>query len=268
VDDFLGASVEQISRTVLSSRSGPLWLDTNILAALGTYKSELEKAVGQLSAEKSKLHTAVERLLSGPDLNVFIPAVVLAELLQLPSEGDLPNRSELENQFLQATDDPSFDSDRPRAMRRPNPSYFGAETAGMRVVSGCCKQCGWGSGLLEERGPLGWLVGLSLWCPVCGVASVDARFQAYFLSAVAEPLVFLAQFVLAEAFLRSEDLLRLILAAVSVLLSRLRAAAFPRQIATSQRSFFIHHGAHPPRARSLAESGLLGGRVFQLQPAA
>lgn len=88
------------------------------------------------------------------------------------------------------------------------------------------------------------------------------------IPAIAEPLLFLAQVLLCEVLSRYEDLLRLVITAVAVLLSRLKRSAFRFAIATSQRSFFTCHGAHPPRIQPSRAPGLLSGMAFQPHVAA
>ncbi len=128
-------------------------------------------------------------------------------------------------------------------------------------------RCCWSRGSLVEQETLfGGVVLVSMRCRICG-ATADARDLEYLIEALADPLIVLAGIVLSEALYRCRDLLRLVIAAIAVLLAQLRRAAVRNEIAIGQRSFFTHHGAHPPRSRFLAESGLLRGRVFQLKPA-
>jgi hypothetical protein len=138
----------------------------------------------------------------------------------------------------------------------------GYSEPGVEAIGDLCKCCGCG-GLVQREMRTGSAVYASAWCTVCGwPASSDA---SYLFVTLAKPLVALAQIL--EVLCRYEGLLRLVVAAVSVLLARLKSSALRCAIATSQREFFTHHGAHPPEIRTHCCLGSFLGRVFQPQVA-
>ncbi len=87
-------------------------------------------------------------------------------------------------------------------------------------------------------------------------------------SAVVSPFVFLPCFLLLGEISKYEELRALIVAAIATLFLRLRSIVVSRAIAVCQRSFFIHHGSHPPEGRSEVCLGTFSGRVSQPQVAA
>jgi hypothetical protein len=80
--------------------------------------------------------------------------------------------------------------------------------------------------------------------------------------------VFLPWFLLLREISEYQELLGVVVTAIATLLSRLRSIAVSHAIAVCQRSFFTHHGAHPPENRSQSHLGPFSGRVFQTQVAA
>jgi hypothetical protein len=138
------------------------------------------------------------------------------------------------------------------------PAPEGHSKLGVAVVDSRCAYCGSCDGFVQREMPAGSTVYVSAWCAVCGwPASSDASYLFFVLPA--KPFVALAQIL--KVLSHYAGLLRLVIAAVTVLLARLRSAA--RRRATCQRKFFTHHGAHPPRAQPRRAPGLLLGRVFQ-----
>jgi hypothetical protein len=125
-------------------------------------------------------------------------------------------------------------------------------------VSGKCHRCGWGAGLFERRVETPCAAVVSHICPACGSDNpvLDE------LRSVALAFV---QIRVLETLVQSIILLRLVMAAVSVLLSRLRKSASHYAIVVNQKSFFMHHGAHPPRIQPIRALGLSPEKAFQLQ---
>lgn len=66
-----------------------------------------------------------------------------------------------------------------------------------------------------------------------------------------------------KAFVSAQRVLSALYVALQILVSRLRNASIYHGIATSERAFFTHHGAHPPEHQAPSYSGLFPGRVFQ-----
>ena len=266
IQSFGDAVIDLTDRALARS----VYIDTNVLALLGSYRATLEDVVVGLERQAAELSTNPYSWFLGPRFNVCIPAASLGEIWgslnpeisSLPHpEGQHPNadhNSWLCSDFNQV---PAQGPLLPFCLvpsPKPNPAVC--------VASGRCGHCMWQGGLVEKPQPLGCASLGSTWCPVCG-SSTNTGLSTYLVSAIV-PLVYLAQFLLCEALSRSEDLLRLVISAVAVLFSRLRSAAFRHKIAISQRSFFTHHGAHPPRVQPPRQSGLLPGKVFQPQIAA
>ena len=129
------------------------------------------------------------------------------------------------------------------------------------IPSGQCRQCR-GYGCLVEQNTLRReMIFSSSYCLFCGWRSgsqADHLFSAY-----TAPLILITQVL--EALSRCANLLRIVIAAIAVLLSRLKRFLFQCAIAIAQRDFFTHHGAHPPRLQPLCISGLLRGRVFEFR---
>lgn len=237
------------------------WIDLNVLAALGDCRAELEDRVAELTGQAELWEATVAGPLSGPDFTAeYDVAPLLSSLWQPFYENEIVGVIDAAQQSLGVPhlwcSDPS--------PWQPNPSCVA--TSGLSIVSGRCRHCSWSGGLVEQDVPAGCVAFVSIWCPICG--SPTGSEAAYLISPLPDPLVLLAQVLIFEALSRCGNLLRLIVAAIAVLLSRLRAAAFRYAIATSQRNFFTHHGAHPPRVQPRRAPGLLPGRVFELQVAA
>jgi hypothetical protein len=85
-----------------------------------------------------------------------------------------------------------------------------------------------------------------------------ARGSGAFFRAVIEEIVEIWELVTT-----AEWLVSLIIAARAFLVSRLPKAFFECGFAVCQRSFFTHHGAHPPDNAALTNSGLFPERVLQ-----
>jgi hypothetical protein len=129
-----------------------------------------------------------------------------------------------------------------------------------------CPHCSFSQGLVERDTELGGVVLVSNWCAFCGWSTDAYLFASTRL--IAAPLPLLAQVLLSGLIRRYRALLRVITAAVAVLLSRLRSAGHQYTIVISQRNFFTHHGAHPPRVQPARAPGLLSGMAFQPNVAA
>jgi hypothetical protein len=87
-------------------------------------------------------------------------------------------------------------------------------------------------------------------------------------TAIMSSFFFLPCFLLLQEISKYEELRRLVVVAIATLFLLLRSAVGSFAIAVCQRSFFTHHGAHPPENRSQRHLGSFSGRVFQLQVAA
>lgn len=140
------------------------------------------------------------------------------------------------------------------------PTLAGRQAAVYPAAQGRCSHCGSCHGLTEWDSTLyDWLF-VSSWCLTCGWSEGRELFEI-----TAPAPLFCLIHALSEALSRRESVLRLVTAKIAVLLSRLRLAAFARAIVTSQRSFFAHHGAHPPRVRLQRVMGLLPEKAFEPQ---
>jgi hypothetical protein len=136
---------------------------------------------------------------------------------------------------------------------------------------------GWFGDSLSQMGE----VGHTLW-PLAGDL-IDCRMPTDLASAFGLPgycafvgtdyatvgsFVFLPWFSLLREISEYQELLGLIVTAIATLFSRLQSIVVSHAIAVCQRSFFTHHGAHPPENPSQSHLGPFSGRVFQTQVAA
>jgi hypothetical protein len=136
---------------------------------------------------------------------------------------------------------------------------------------------GWFGDTTSQMGDLG----RTLWPPAGD--PIDCRMPTDIASAFNPPgyyafvgtdsetvstFVFLPWFLLLREISEYQELLGVVVTAIATLLSRLRSIAVSHAIAVCQRSFFTHHGAHPPENRSQSHLGPFSGRVFQTQVAA
>jgi hypothetical protein len=94
--------------------------------------------------------------------------------------------------------------------------------------------------------------------------SAFANTECVVVSAI---IVFLPCFLLLRKIAEYESLRALVIVKITTLWLRLQSAAVSYGIAVCQRSFFSHHGAHPPDDRSQCHSGPFLGRVLQPQVA-
>ena len=85
---------------------------------------------------------------------------------------------------------------------------------------------------------------------------------------LADDLIDCQMFLLLRKISEYQELLGLVVTAIATLFSRLQSTVISHAIAVCQRSFFTHHGTHPPDNRSQRHSGPFSGRVFQPQVAA
>jgi hypothetical protein len=139
----------------------------------------------------------------------------------------------------------------------------GYSKPGTTVIGDLCGYCGSSGGPVQREMPTGGAVCASAWCTVCGwPADSDA---SYLFVTIAKPFVPLARIL--EALSVYEGLLHLVIAAVTALLARLKSSALRCEIATCQREFFTHHGAHPPENPTQYCLGSFLGWVFQPQVA-
>jgi hypothetical protein len=253
------------------------YIDTSALARLRDCKAELEGEIVGFTQQASRAQDAARSLLSCGYSSLCYPAAsstrfshylgrdVTYPVLALADgcpEADRypappPGGGDDQSQYLIHVGAYCHgEFNRPSFIRPQGPGVSG---------NGSSPFCGWSGGLVEQCSPVGCLLVVSEWCLVCGSVQSCENFAPYSAFVLSVPLVLLTQIHLLEAIARCRGLLRLVVAAVAVLLSRLRSPAIRNEIAIRQRSFFTHHGAHPPRLRPLRASGLLSGRVFQLQ---
>jgi hypothetical protein len=215
------------------------WIDMSVLAALQNYKAQLEGDVAELTAQAGQLWESI------PDG------------IRFEYEVDEVNEGVPSCSFW-----PTLEQSWTPGSWNPAPERY--STLGVAVVDGCCTYCRPGNGLVQREIPPGGALYLSAVCPVCGWRA--SWNTPYVTIAFAKPFVPLARIL--EALSRFEDLLRLVVTAVTVLLAQLRSASYKHAIVTSQRNFFTHHGAHPPRVQPQRESGLFSEKAFQLHVAA
>jgi hypothetical protein len=210
------------------------WINMNVLNLLQNYKAQLAGDVAELAAQANRLWEAI------PDGVLF--------------EHDAGEISE-------AVPPCSF---WPPLAGNWTPAPDGGSKLGVTVIDGCCAYCGSGNELIRGEIPPGGPVSLSDgWLVSDWLANSDA--SCLFVP-VSKPFVALARIL--EVLSRFEDLLHSVVAAVRVLLALLRSASYDHAIATSQRSFFTHHGAHPPRVQPQRTSGLFLEKAFRLHVAA
>jgi hypothetical protein len=215
------------------------WINMNVLTVLQTYKAQLKSDVAELTAEASRIWEATpDGVWFEYDANEVSEAV--------PPCSFWPT---LEGSWIAGN-------------WTAMPECY--SKLGVAVLDGCCTYCGSRNALVQREMPTVGAMYPLAGCLACGwPASSDT---SYLFVALAKPLVALARIL--EVLSRYEDILRLVITTVAVLLSLLKRSAFRFAIATSQRSFFTYHGAHPPRMLPSRAPGLLSGRAFQLHVAA
>ena len=130
------------------------------------------------------------------------------------------------------------------------------------AAQGRCSRCGSCHGLTEWDSTLFGLLFASSWCLACGWSEDRGLLKV----SVPDSLFFVIH-ALFKVLSRRKALLKLVITEIAVLLSRLRLIELEPAIVTSQRSFFTHHGAHPPRKQPQCVLGLLSEMAFQLQAA-
>lgn len=263
VSDFINLSVDDVRSTVPLLAPDVEWIDIKALNALGRYRTAIESQVALLSEQMRDFSARTDDLFSGPDFEICLPPVSAEDFRRLFDSGDaVAHESSIEPTealcsfwFLSGEPDPT------------GGGFWGPPVEPtVRVVAGHCQHCWFQGGLFSKDVAAGCVSLISTWCPVCGMPGPGR--SAYVLPTFGAPLVLLAQIALLETLSRFKILLLLVIAAVAVLLSRLRRAIVRNEIAIRQRSFFTHHGTHPPRIEPSRAPGLLSGMAFQLQVAA
>jgi hypothetical protein len=250
--------VDESGATVLSNLDVS-WIDMNVLAFLQGSKRQMESELAQLNEQAIQLWDATAAGLSlvGDPTDEYsdtIPPCSFWPSVRLPETSTV------------AEFDLGPEIQRPVALW-PRRSAPGNPLITTSDLGHRCPQCSCGRGLIERDTELGDVVLVSAWCMFCGWSTGADPFAA--ISPVAAPLFLLAQVLLSELIRGYRSLLRLVTATVAVLLSLLRSAGYQCAIVISQRNFFTHHGAHPPRVQPLRRApGLLSGMAFQLQVAA
>jgi hypothetical protein len=231
------------------------WNDVNVLGALQDRRKQLESDVVLLAGQEEELREAAESVLfhtgHSDEYADTVPACSFWPSLE---QDEMPTIADLD---LGPGSPQTVILTRPRKawafMRAPQPPSLPK-----------CPHCAL-HGLLEQRTPAGCVVLVSSWCLFCGSSSGGNVFAL--VNATAKPLL-LIQVLLSETLRRRKSLLKLVTAAIAVVLSRLRSFECQYAIVTSQRNFFTHHGAHPPRVQPPRASGLLSGTAFQPRVAA
>jgi hypothetical protein len=219
----------------------------SLLADLGNDRARLESEVEGSASQAAQLRT----IFSGPNLEFYSSHFDLEHLFPCSANAELAEAIE---QFDEADNTLWVCSHHnvPGGQNVLSPS----PTPPLAIVGGMCPRCYYRGALVEHKvggcGP----VFVSTWCPVCGWCDADDVFAQFTTSIIAKIAPF-------ENLSHPEILLRLVMAAVAILLYFLKGAILRHEIAISQRSFFTHHGAHPPRVQPQPVSGLLLGRVFQ-----
>jgi hypothetical protein len=267
---FGDISADVANRVISQSAVAPSWINAGVLAKLGNFRAELEETVLSLSEH------VVNGFWSGPDFAIEYPGTRAIELWQRLNGSEVAEhpdaadeqREALYIDFLVATSCSEDHLECPTRLGLSSPEALYSTGPAVSIVSGRCRRCWWGGGLVERQVPYGCFALISCECPVCGCTTAGAGL-AEFVPAIADPLLSLAEALLREIVRRYyEDILLLVICAVTVLLSRLKRSAFRSAIATSQRSFFACHGAHPPRTQPSQAPGLLSGMAFQPNVAA
>ena len=267
---FDHSSLNQTYRAISQSEFATGWISESVLATLGNFKAELEETVLSLSDEAAK------EFWSGPSFTANYSAPQAIDFWQRLNgscgvgcaDATDKAREALYIDFLFAASSSDLRLECPTRLGLSSPEALYSTEPAVSIVGGRCRRCWWGGGLVERQVPYGCFALISCECPVCGCTTAGGSL-ADFVPTIADPLLSLTRALLCEIFRRCyEDVLRLVISAVAVLLSRLKRAAFRSAIATSQRSFFACHGAHPPRTQPSRAPGLLSGMAFQPNVAA
>jgi hypothetical protein len=123
---------------------------------------------------------------------------------------------------------------------------------------GICPNCLYQGPLIREEilacgPPSYWAL-----CPACHQSGCTDDVVA----GLAPAFIYLSKIEPLRLLSHPEVLLRLVIAAIVIVNYLLKVKVLRKGIANCQRTFFTHHGAHPPRAESQSLSGLLRGKVF------
>jgi hypothetical protein len=262
---FFDSSADQTYRAISQSHFAPSWINAGVLATLGNFKAKLEETVVGLSEQAS------DEFWSGADVTLEYAALRAIDFWQRLSQNGIigcartpgDEREALYIDFVLAASSPNHHPECPSRLGLPSPKALYSTEPAVSIVSGRCRRCWWGGGLVERQRPYGCFALISCECPVCGCPAAGAGLVDL-IPTIVDPLVSLTRALLCEIFRRYyEDILRLVISAIAVLLSRLKRSPFRSAIATSQRSFFACHGAHPPRIQRSRAPGLLSGMAFQ-----
>jgi hypothetical protein len=258
--EIFAKCADQADRAVVYT-SDTSWIDWNVVATLQEHKRQIKSDFAELTEQAHELWQATaEGILFeyDPDEPCETPPPCSFWPLLNQNEVQAPQSG----MVLTVPQHSAFFSTAPAVMTWGFSDTEAFELPQVSVPTDQCRYC-YGRGCLVEHDvPLKGMVFVSSYCLFCGWADSQPE---YFLSSFTQPLVLLT---LLEALTCFADLLRIVIAAVAVLISRLRRTALRHAIVTAQRSFFTHHGAHPPRIQPPHASGLFPEKAFQLRAVA
>lgn len=239
------------------------WLNTNLLSVLQAYKNDLEIDVAHLSEYANQLWAANSEYIPLEPEQTDGCSEIVPPCSFWPQDEGLRSSAGADLFGLGVLRPASRRTAvLPWSLSDSDPAVPVCTMEGTLGTNQQCPNCGSHHGLAEWESLGLWPRIVSSWCLTCGWSS---QHPVGTVSALAEPLLFLTQVLLSEILSCYRNVLRLVTSAIEVLLSRLKLGTSPHSIATSQRGFFTHHGAHPPRVQPLGVPGLLVGRVFQFR---
>jgi hypothetical protein len=223
-------------------------IDTGILALLENSKTNLESLISETSEHAEQIAKLAFSWSSG--LNEFSLPNASPIWLQTPELDPFPNnrnfisvQSAVESlgwqhaRFLPQQPEPVSIINTPAML--PASAWMQGSVPTFQTIGSGCWAGALGDGTIDCRMP-------TEFTPVLFPGSYFAVADTE--STIVSPLVFLPYFyfLLLQKVSAYEDLCSLVVVAMATIILRQRSAHIPHAIAVCQRSFFTHHGAHPP----------------------
>jgi hypothetical protein len=173
---FDDSSVDLTYRAISQSEFAPGWISAGVLATLGNFKAELEETVVGLSEQ------AANGFWSGPGFTAEYAGTRAIDFWQRPNGSGIAECAEAADEqreafyfdFLVATSCSDHHLECPTRLGMSSPKALYSKEPAVSIVSGRCRRCWWGGGLVERQTPYGCFALISCECPACGCTAADA----------------------------------------------------------------------------------------------